>query len=211
METELVRFSAFIHRYGAGHDAETERATVDGEPSQGSAACPERGPGPATVAWVEHRVVVFSRIPVPRRSIYPVMNATAPTPVASTENRPGRALTIALWVVQIGLALMFLMAGGNKLAGNPMMIGLFDAIGVGQWFRYVTGALEVTGAVLLLVPRVAGLGAALLVPVMLGAITTHLFILHNSPAMPLGLLVGLAFVVWGRRAQILAAVRRVVR
>jgi putative oxidoreductase len=139
------------------------------------------------------------------------MNTTAPTPIASTQNRAGRPLTIALWVVQIGLALMFLMAGGNKLGGNPMMVGLFDAIGIGQWFRYVTGVLEVTGAVLLLVPRISGIGAALLVPVMLGAITTHLVVLHNSPAMPLGLLVGLAFVAWGRRDQILAAVRRFAR
>jgi len=139
------------------------------------------------------------------------MNTAASAPISSTENRPPRALTIALWVVQIGLALMFLMAGGNKLAGNPMMIGLFDAIGIGQWFRYVTGALEVAGALMLIVPRIAGLGAALLVPVMLGAIATHLFVLHNGPAMPLGLLVGLVFVAWGRRAQIIAAVRRVVR
>ena len=140
-----------------------------------------------------------------------VMNTTAPTPIASTESRPGRPLTIALWVVQIGLALMFFMAGGNKLAGNPMMVGLFSAIGIGQWFRYVTGALEVAGAALLLVPRISGLGAALLVPVMLGAITTHLVVLHNSPAMPLGLLAALAFVAWGRRDQILGAVRRSVR
>jgi hypothetical protein len=73
----------------------------------------------------------------------------------------------------------------------------------------VTGLLEVSGAVLLLVPRTPGLGAALLASVMLGAITTHLFVLHNSPATPLVLLVGLAFVAWGRRAQIAAFVKRV--
>jgi putative oxidoreductase len=140
-----------------------------------------------------------------------LMNTTARVPIASTENRPGRPLTIALWVVQLGLALMFFMAGGNKLAGNPMMVGLFDTIGIGQWFRYVTGTLEVTGALLLLVPRISGLGAALLVPVMLGAIATHLFVLHSSPAMPLGLLVGLVFVAWGRREQIIATVRRIIR
>jgi uncharacterized membrane protein len=32
------------------------------------------------------------------------------------------------------------------------MVGLFDAIGIGQWFRYLTGGLEVLGAVALLVP-----------------------------------------------------------
>jgi putative oxidoreductase len=137
------------------------------------------------------------------------MNTIPATPSTLAERRPGRALTIGLWVAQIGLALMFFMAGGNKLAGNPMMVDLFTAIGLGQWFRYVTGSLEVIGAVLLLVPRASGFGALLLSLVMVGAIGTHLFVLHNSPAMPLGLLVALVFVVWGRRAQTLAAVRRV--
>ena len=134
---------------------------------------------------------------------------TATSPVVRAPAATGKALTIALWVVQIGLALMFFMAGGSKLAGNAQMVGLFDAIGIGQWFRYLTGLLEVAGGVLLLVPRRSGLGGALLVPVMLGAIATHLFVLHNSPAMPLLLLAGLVFVVWGRRAQIVSFLQRV--
>lgn len=138
------------------------------------------------------------------------MTTVATPPVARNEAPAGRALTIALWVVQIGLAAMFFMAGGNKLAGNPMMVGLFDTIGIGQWFRYLTGTLEVLGGVLLLVPRASGLGAVLLVPVMLGAITTHFVVLHNSPAMPAALLVGLVFVAWGRRAQILSFARKVI-
>jgi putative oxidoreductase len=138
------------------------------------------------------------------------MTTVATTPAARNEGSHGKALTVALWVFQIGLALMFFMAGGNKLAGNPMMVGLFDAIGIGQWFRYLTGALEVTGGVLLLVPRASGLGASLLIAVMFGAITTHLLVLHNSPAMPIALLVGLVFVAWGRRAQILSFARRLI-
>ena len=31
------------------------------------------------------------------------------------------------------------------------MVEMFDKIGLGQWFRYLTGGLEVTGAILLLV------------------------------------------------------------
>ena len=139
------------------------------------------------------------------------MNITLPAQHVSNAGRPGKGLTIALWLVQAGLALMFLMAGGSKLAGAPAMVGLFDTIGIGQWFRYLTGSLEVSGAVLLLVPAASGLGAALLVPVMLGAITTHLLVLHNSPAMPLALLVGLAFVTWGRRAQVASFARSLTK
>lgn len=116
--------------------------------------------------------------------------------------KAGKPLTIALWIVQILLAGMFFMAGGHKVAGDPQMVGLFDAIGIGQWFRYVTGVLEIGGGILLLVPRVQAVGAALLTAVMLGAVTTHLFVLHNAPSLPLVLLAGLAFVLVGRREQL---------
>jgi uncharacterized membrane protein YphA (DoxX/SURF4 family) len=65
---------------------------------------------------------------------------------------------VALWLTQIALAGMFFLAGGLKLAGVPMMVALFDAIGVGQWFRYVTGSIEVVSAVALLVPAWAAFG-----------------------------------------------------
>src|SRR5436190_1204621 len=66
---------------------------------------------------------------------------------------------IALWAVQLALAGMFLLAGGSKLAGAPAMIALFDGIGIGQWFRYVTGLIEVGSAVALLVPSDSRTGA----------------------------------------------------
>src|ERR1700752_304316 len=83
--------------------------------------------------------------------------ATANAPTAQKR----RGATSALWVVQIGLAAMFLMAGGSKLLAAPTMVALFDAIGWGQWFRYVTGAIETSAAVALLIPSVAGYGALL--------------------------------------------------
>jgi uncharacterized membrane protein YphA (DoxX/SURF4 family) len=136
------------------------------------------------------------------------MNTAIATHHETNKTGPGKALTVALWVVQVLLTLMFLMAGGSKLAGAPAMVALFEAVGIGQWFRYVTGTLELLGAVLLVVPRANGLGAAILILVMLGAITAHWVVLHNSPAMPVTLLAGLVFVAWGRRAQILGFARR---
>jgi uncharacterized membrane protein YphA (DoxX/SURF4 family) len=129
---------------------------------------------------------------------------TAAISPRTATRRTGKPLTIALWIVQVLLALMFLMAGGQKVAGDPQMVGLFNVIGVGQWFRYVTGILEIGGGVLLIVPRVQAVGAAVLSAVMLGAVTTHLFILHNAPSLPLVLLVGIAFVLFGRREQLVA-------
>jgi uncharacterized membrane protein YphA (DoxX/SURF4 family) len=98
---------------------------------------------------------------------------------------------------------MFLLAGGSKLFGAAAMVAMFDAIGIGQWFRYITGLIEVSSAVALLVPSFAVFGAVALVATMIGAIATHLFIIGGSPAMPTILLLGSAIVVWARRHQLL--------
>jgi uncharacterized membrane protein YphA (DoxX/SURF4 family) len=109
---------------------------------------------------------------------------------------------IILWVLQILLAVAFLFAGWPKLSGAQMMVDLFNTIGMGQWFRYVTGGLEVGSAVLLLIPGMAGIAAVLLTCVMLGAILTHLTILHNSPLDPFVLLVLAVVVLQGRWYQV---------
>lgn len=135
------------------------------------------------------------------------MSTTLATP-APRERSRGKAANIALWVLQIGAAAMLGMAGFAKLSGSPDMVGLFDALGAGQWFRYLTGALEVLGAVLLLVPALAGAGALLLVGVMLGAVATHLFIIGGSPAMALVLLVVVATIAYARRERTLRLLGR---
>ena len=113
----------------------------------------------------------------------------------------GRSGTIGLWVLQIAAAALFLFAGGAKLAGAPMMVQLFDAIGVGQWFRYVTGAIEVLGAILLLVPSLALFGALALAVTMVGAIITHLFVVGGNPAVPIVLLGVMGIIARARRIR----------
>jgi putative oxidoreductase len=115
--------------------------------------------------------------------------------------RRGRAGLIALWAVQIALAAMFLLAGGSKLLGTPPMVALFNAVGIGQWFRYLTGLIEVGSALALLVPAAAVFGALALVPTMIGAIVTQLFIVRGSPVLPAVLLVAVAVVLWARRRE----------
>jgi putative oxidoreductase len=88
---------------------------------------------------------------------------------------------VVLWVGQFVIAAAFLMAGGSKFAGVPAMVALFNAIGIGQWFRYVTATIEVGSAIALLVPSLAPYGALALVPTMTGAVFTHLFIVGGSP------------------------------
>lgn len=121
----------------------------------------------------------------------------------STTTTKAKARSIALWVLQIALATFFLMGGVAKLTGDPMMVDVFEAVGIGQWFRYVTGLLEFTGAVLLLIPALAGAGAVLLGTVMVGAIFTHLFVIGGSALMALVLLIALGGIAYARRDRIL--------
>jgi len=113
-------------------------------------------------------------------------------------------MNIVLWTIQIGVAGMFFMAGGSKLSGSEQMVQLFQAIGLGQWFRYLTGFMEVSGAVLLLLPGLSGLGAALLTGVMAGAVATHVFLIGGNPTLPIVLLVLNACVAWSRRSVLLS-------
>ena len=133
-----------------------------------------------------------------------IANDTATRAVTQngTDLKRGRASLIALWLAQVALAAMFLMAGGSKLVGVPAMVSLFDAIGLGQWFRYVTGVIEATSGIALLVPSAAIFGALLLIPTMLGAIVTNVFVVHASPLIPVLLLLGAAAVAWARRHQL---------
>ena len=106
------------------------------------------------------------------------------------------------------LTLVFVGAGGAKLAGVPMFVEGFDAIGFGQWFRYFTGIVEVGGAALLWWPNRQVVGASLLGATMVGATLTNIFVMGDSPvpAVVLGLMC--AAVLYMYREQIPAVLGR---
>ncbi|MGW2936127.1 DoxX family protein [Streptomyces sp. NPDC001156] len=117
-----------------------------------------------------------------------------------------KARNIVLWVLQVILAVLFVMAGVSKLAGAQDMVKLFQDVGVGQWLRYVTGSLELAGAVLLLVPRLSALGGLMLTGVMAGAFLTCLFVIDQSPVPAAVLLILAVVVMWNRRELTLSIV-----
>ncbi len=120
----------------------------------------------------------------------------------------GRGALLALWLTQMGLAAMFLFVGGLKLTGAPQLVALFEAIGIGQWLRYVTGSIEVVSAVALVVPGWSAFGALLLIPTMVGAVFTHLFIVGGSAVPATVLLTGSLVVAWARRDQLASVLLR---
>ena len=114
----------------------------------------------------------------------------------------GRAAHIALWVVQIALAGMFLLAGGSKLFGAAADGGTVRCHRDRSVVPRPTGLIEVGSAVALLMPTFAVFGAFALVPTMVGAIATQLFIVGGSPADARGPAVWIGGVLMARRHQL---------
>ena len=113
-------------------------------------------------------------------------------------SRKGRLIT--LWTLSGLVAVAFIGAGGTKLAGVPAMVEMFAKVGLGQWFRYVTGLLELAGAIGLLIPRYAFYAAVLLAIVMVGAVIAEVTVIHDSPVPPAVLLVLSGIIAWLRKS-----------
>jgi putative oxidoreductase len=117
------------------------------------------------------------------------------------EEKAHRLDTFIAWVPRIGVGVAFAaFIGASKLSTDPHngWIVLFDRIGLGQWFRYFTGAMQVAGGVLLLIPRTLTLGAALLACTMIGAMAVQVFVLQTPlfAILPAILLGGIIAVWW---------------
>ena len=111
----------------------------------------------------------------------------------------GKGRVITLWILSSLVALAFIGAGGGKLAGTAVMVELFDKVGLGQWFRYFTGLLEVVAGIGLLIPRYAFYAAVVLATVMVGAVIAHVAVLGGSPAPALVLLVLTGIIAYLRK------------
>ncbi len=121
-----------------------------------------------------------------------------------------RVGNIVLWVAQIALAAYFVYSGYLLFGDN--FVKKFDEIGFGQWLRYLTGTLEIAGALGLLVPRLCGLAALGLVGVMAGAVGTELFLLARGDAkLPALLLPAAAVIAFFRRDTIRALLAQLPR
>jgi len=55
-------------------------------------------------------------------------------------------MEIAAGILQVLLGLLFAFSGGSKVAGMRMQVANFDRYGYPQWFRVVTGLVELAGA-----------------------------------------------------------------
>ena len=107
------------------------------------------------------------------------------------------------WVLRTAVCAVFVGVGATKFQSQSMWVGMFDQIGLGHWFRYLTGGLQVAGGLLFLVPRTARVGAIVAGCTMAGAVLVHLFVLPTGVGgaiIPFGLLV-FTLIVGLRRPQ----------
>ncbi|MFB9832905.1 DoxX family protein [Actinoallomurus acaciae] len=133
------------------------------------------------------------------------------TPATTTDRRT--AVHRTLWAVQILLAAFLLIASAApKFAGQRDAVETFDQIGWGQWFRYLTGTCEASGAIGLLIPRLATPAAIGLIGLMIGAVLTQLLVLAPAWALlPASYGVLFAIIAWYRRDGFQALVSRLRR
>jgi putative oxidoreductase len=116
----------------------------------------------------------------------------------TTEEPPSRVRAIVKILPRVGLALFFAFVGYSKFNNDPRgeWVQIFERIGVGQWLRYVTGVMQVGGAILILSRRTLTIGAAMLACTMVGAALVDLFIMTSPIVIVPLLLLMIVTVVW---------------
>lgn len=105
------------------------------------------------------------------------------------------------------LTVAFLYFGIRKLIGFHIDVGIYEAIGFGQFPRYITGSVEVIGAALLWKRGAEGFAGLLLLATMLIGLSA-LLIWVGPPYWHMFLLIsGTATIAWVYRAQPLGLLR----
>jgi uncharacterized membrane protein YphA (DoxX/SURF4 family) len=113
-----------------------------------------------------------------------------------TSGTTGKVRLIFTWILRVFLGLTFLAIGIEKLTGTMGTIPFFNAIGWGQWFRYVSGAFDTAGALLIFVPRWTSYGA-LIITCTVGLGTYLCFTMDLfSPIFPLVMTLLAATLAW---------------
>jgi putative oxidoreductase len=99
-------------------------------------------------------------------------------------------------IAELALGMLFVVAGLVKLSGMAFMVELFASLGLGQWLRYVTAVVELTGGVLLIVGHMEYLAALALAVIMVGATAASIIVFDRSPIPPGLTFVALVVLAW---------------
>jgi putative oxidoreductase len=115
------------------------------------------------------------------------------------DDEPTAVGIVLAWTARVGVVAAFVFIGATKFDNNPrgQWVKIFEQIGWGQWFRYFTGAVQVTGALLMLTPWTLTIGAFLLACTMIGAMIVDIVVVRavGFAFLPLVLL-GVIVATW---------------
>ena len=104
--------------------------------------------------------------------------------------------------MRILLAVLFLYEGIDKFSERRLWLRIFDEIGFGQWFRYFTGVVEISGALTLLIPKATLVAVGLLVSTMIGALLVHVLVIGVGPqTVFVGILLLMLCTIGAKRAD----------
>jgi putative oxidoreductase len=116
------------------------------------------------------------------------------------EEKRGAIDVFKMWVPRSAIVLAFVFIGYSKFNNNPRSewVKIFAQIGLGQWFRYFTGVMQVSGALLMLTRWTLTIGAAMLACTMVGAMLVDIFVVHAvgfafAPLVLLGIIIAVWF------------------
>jgi putative oxidoreductase len=117
----------------------------------------------------------------------------------AVDDEPTTISVILAWAARVGVVAAFVFIGASKFNSDPRgeWFKIFEQIGWGQWFRSFTGAVQVTGALLMLTPWTLTIGAFLLACTMIGAMIVDITVVHavGYAFLPLVLL-GVIVATW---------------
>ncbi|WP_031105986.1 DoxX family protein [Streptomyces sp. NRRL S-146] len=133
--------------------------------------------------------------------------------IAESATARGRRARIALRTLQVLLALFYATPSAlPKLIGHPSAAESFERLGWGSAGMYTIGALELAGAIALLIPVLQSVAAMALSALMVGAFVVQIAVFDGQyAATPLLLIVPLVLIAWARRghnAELLRLLRR---
>src|SRR5215469_3626458 len=107
-----------------------------------------------------------------------------------------RPLSVVSWICRVAAAVILLQTLFFKFTAAPESVYIFTKVHAEPWGRIGSGVVELIAASLLLIPRTVWAGALLAIPVMAGAILSHLTVLGIEVMGDGGLLFALALIVF---------------
>ena len=117
----------------------------------------------------------------------------------------------ALTALRGALTIAFLYFGIRKLIGYHVDVAIYDAIGFGQFPRYVTGSVELLGAALLWVRGTQAIAGLLLAATMVVGLSALLIWVGPPYWHMLVLMAGAATVALAYRDQVTSLIARIHR